>query len=298
MDEATQQQNQPNQDTTGDIGFAERNIQTIEGFIEVVTVIPTYTPTKFQQQIKIYTDSLLSPTVRALYIYNYKNNTWDAYPVDTLSGLLTAKGDLLTRTSSALAALSVGSNNQILIADSNQTKGVKWGNGMVTLNTTATEVTINSTTTETDLYSFAVIGNSIGSVGGLYFLITFVLTNNQAANGIVYRLKFGGTTIVSFDSTSNVTISANARTCTLEAWMINSATNAQQWGGRLTIHGTGSQGTLYGTNGATQEVYFATIRNNSAVDTTSNQTFSFTHQASSNSVNLQTTIELASLFKF
>lgn len=211
---------------------------------------------------------------------------------------LTAKGDLLTRDDNSEEALTIGTNNQILIADSQQTKGMKWGNGMVTLNRTATEVNVTSTADETNLYSHTIPGNSIGSNGGLYFLATFALLNNLASNGIVYRLKFGGTEIVAFDSTINVALSANTRYCTLEAWMVSSATNAQQWGGRINIYGAGSQGTLYDVTSTTQRNYIGTIRNNTAVDTVSDQTFAFTHDATSTSASLQTTLNLAALLKF
>ena len=42
------------------------------------------------------------------------------------SGVLTTKGDLLTRTSSALTRLSAGSNGDVLVADSNATEGLRW----------------------------------------------------------------------------------------------------------------------------------------------------------------------------
>src|SRR6185503_8886803 len=45
---------------------------------------------------------------------------------------LTTKGDLLTRTSSANARQAVGTNNQILMADSAQTNGIKWTSAVTT----------------------------------------------------------------------------------------------------------------------------------------------------------------------
>jgi hypothetical protein len=43
--------------------------------------------------------------------------------------ILTTKGDLLVHTGSALARLGVGTNGQVLIADSGQTNGMRWGTG-------------------------------------------------------------------------------------------------------------------------------------------------------------------------
>ena len=45
----------------------------------------------------------------------------------TAGDILTSKGDILTRTASALARLGVGSNDQVIIADSSETSGLKWG---------------------------------------------------------------------------------------------------------------------------------------------------------------------------
>ena len=45
----------------------------------------------------------------------------------TAGDILTSKGDILTRTASALARLGVGSNDQVIIADSSEDSGLKWG---------------------------------------------------------------------------------------------------------------------------------------------------------------------------
>ena len=44
----------------------------------------------------------------------------------TASDILTTKGDILSRSSSALGRLGIGTNNQVLTADSAQALGLKW----------------------------------------------------------------------------------------------------------------------------------------------------------------------------
>jgi hypothetical protein len=56
------------------------------------------------------------------------NASWDfsPVPVSGLADVTTTKADLLVRSSSAIARLAVGSDAQVLTADSAQTLGVKW----------------------------------------------------------------------------------------------------------------------------------------------------------------------------
>jgi hypothetical protein len=51
----------------------------------------------------------------------------DADEANELVAKLTTKGDLLVTSGSALNRLAVGTNDQVLVADSAQTNGVKWG---------------------------------------------------------------------------------------------------------------------------------------------------------------------------
>jgi len=48
----------------------------VYGLIETVTVVPTAAPTKLYEQIKLYTDSLTTPTVYRLYFYMVGTNNW------------------------------------------------------------------------------------------------------------------------------------------------------------------------------------------------------------------------------
>lgn len=53
-----------------------RNIINLTGFIQTVTSIPTAAPKSFNESVKIYTDSISSPTVRRLYMYSVELNDW------------------------------------------------------------------------------------------------------------------------------------------------------------------------------------------------------------------------------
>ncbi|MBT6199005.1 MAG: hypothetical protein HOI21_00530 [Bacteroidetes Order II. Incertae sedis bacterium] len=64
----------------------------------------------------------------------------------TLKGTLTTKGDIYARSSSAPARLAVGSNNQALLADSTETKGMKWAAVVNSVSGTAAEVVVSAST--------------------------------------------------------------------------------------------------------------------------------------------------------
>ncbi len=103
--------------------------------------------------------------------------------------LLTAKGDLISATAaSTVARLAVGSNDQILVADSTASTGLKWAtpaaaaSGLTLINSTtfsgATSVAIDSVFTST--YSNYFIQTNFTSVG----------STNQTLG---LRLRAGGT---------------------------------------------------------------------------------------------------------
>lgn len=52
------------------------DISFLKGLVETVTTIPTYVPTRVEQQIKFYVDSVTNPTVKRLYVYSNRTNTW------------------------------------------------------------------------------------------------------------------------------------------------------------------------------------------------------------------------------
>ena len=52
-------------------------IDGIIGFVKTVTTIPAYTPKRFDQAIRIYMDSITSPTTKRLYIYSFEAKIWN-----------------------------------------------------------------------------------------------------------------------------------------------------------------------------------------------------------------------------
>ena len=52
-------------------------IEGLVGFVKTVTTIPAYTPKKFDQAIRIYMDSVSSPTTKRLYIYSFEARIWN-----------------------------------------------------------------------------------------------------------------------------------------------------------------------------------------------------------------------------
>lgn len=61
-----------------------------------------------------------------MWTYNSADNKWLLSSVSPDSGTLTTKGDLLTRSSSAITRLGAGSNGDLLVADSGATEGLRW----------------------------------------------------------------------------------------------------------------------------------------------------------------------------
>ncbi|WP_395019798.1 hypothetical protein [Dongia sp.] len=141
---------------------------------------------------------------------------------------LTTKGDFYVATASAtLTRLPVGSDNQVLTADSSQASGVKWASVSTKFGGTGADgaLTVSSGTTSIDLGSAAVVVKnyttiSITGTGAINFI-------NPHANG----------TIVIIKATGNITLTSSA------APMIDcSNTGAAGGAGTTSSGGTGTSG--------------------------------------------------------
>ena len=55
------------------------DIFNIQGMVDTVSSVPTKTPTKFSDQVKLYADSFTAPTDQRLYFYSNRTKSWVAY---------------------------------------------------------------------------------------------------------------------------------------------------------------------------------------------------------------------------
>jgi hypothetical protein len=86
--------------------------------------------TTTQAGIVALTDSVSSTSVTTASTPNSVKTAYDLAAGAIAKSLLTAKGDLIVATGSATPVrLPVGSNGLVLLADSTQASGVRWGTG-------------------------------------------------------------------------------------------------------------------------------------------------------------------------
>lgn len=114
----------------------------------------------------------------------------DADEANELVSKLTTKGDLLVTTGSALNRLAVGTNDQVLVADSAATNGVKWGTVSATglaSDAVTTAKILDANVTEAKLASGAVTEAKIG---------TDAVTTAKIQNGAVTAAKLAATAAI------------------------------------------------------------------------------------------------------
>ena len=184
----------------------------------------------------------------------------------------TTKGDLITNDGTNDVRIGVGADTSILIADSSQTDGIRWGtiqsSGAVqSFIKSVTPVTMTDTVVETTLITFTVPGGTLGTTGILKGRLIIDSWGTQTAGTTVtFKLKYGGTTVATCVLTPDV------------------GANASAWG-EMALIAKGLTGTqigqmfmLGGGFGNTPTIAKATSTNQSTitVDSTINQTLLLT----------------------
>jgi hypothetical protein len=132
---------------------------------------------------------------------------------------LTTKGDLLTRSSSAIARLGVGANGTVLTADSAETLGIKWAAGGSSFPASATAtVAEQQSTTPTAYTDLATAGPAVTLTTGTKALVivnartldtAYAPDMNQGAASFAVS---GATTIAADDANSVLIGSYNTGT--------------------------------------------------------------------------------------
>lgn len=116
--------------------------------------------------------------------------------------LLNAKGDLVVASSNDNAArLAVGTNGQVLTADSAQTLGVKWSTPSVGVGASATVFTAETTSSAsfTDLATPGpAVTVTIGPAGIAVVFLDFQYINSQTSSGTMHYAMSGANTASPF----------------------------------------------------------------------------------------------------
>tara|TARA_R110000823_G_scaffold307969_1_gene431384 strand:+ start:622 stop:1317 length:696 start_codon:yes stop_codon:yes gene_type:complete len=132
--------------------------------------------------------------------------------VATAGDVLTTKGDILSRSSSALGRLGVGSNGKVLTATSGDALGISWET--VTVADNSITLAKMASGTDGNLITYDSSGDPAYVVTGS---ATNVLTSNGAGQAPTFQSAGGGTqTQISFDN-STFTMSASQTVETIPA---------------------------------------------------------------------------------
>lgn len=161
---------------------------------------------------------------------------WAALPGGAYipASIVDVKGDLIVASAAdTVGRLGVGSNGQLLTADSAQSLGVKWADasasGVTVIDRETTTQDVVSSVTETSIFSHSVSAGSMGTDKMLRLtLIGDYLHNNVAGDTLRIRIKFGGTTF--FDDTTDLggTTGANRQPWRIELVVANLGANNSQ----------------------------------------------------------------------
>lgn len=183
---------------------------------------------------------------------------------------LTTKGDIFVATgASTVVRQAIGSDNQILVADSAQTNGLKWATNVTTkkVSIDVSNTTLTTTVTETTLYTVSIPGGTLSTNNGLRFRISITdLDMGNNPTNLTIRMKYGGTTMATVVS-ANVTSGATNLQGHIEGYILAAGTTSSQEG-QCSLHFNEGNG------------YYAAHSGTAAIDSTSSQNLVITAQFS------------------
>lgn len=113
------------------------------------------------------------------------------------------KGDLLVgQSNSVLTKVAIGTDLQILTADSNQATGVKWATSPTgsRVNTNASTITVASTVSQTAFAGASILASVIGINGGVRFTVPITFHQGQTGTTAM-SLYYGANQVASFNLT-------------------------------------------------------------------------------------------------
>lgn len=153
----------------------------------------------------------------------------DVTITNSMATTIDAKGDLIAGTAdNTFARLAIGSNDQVLTADSTQSTGMKWAAvtsnaGLVYINT----LTLSSTGT-----GGATIDNVFTSTYENYRIVFYTTANSGATTNIGFQLRSSGTTTTAnyksqTGSLESTTWSNSADAIGTDEWYIGNNYSAQ-----------------------------------------------------------------------
>jgi hypothetical protein len=150
----------------------------------------------------------ISNTPKPAYVWDSNDNTW--YPIGTgahthgeiSSTLVDAKGDIITATAdNTPARLGVGSNGQVLTADSSTGTGLKWTAGGKVLQIVQGTTQVAASTTNNSVYSDTNLTATITPSSASSRILVIVMqamksaASSAASNGFYLKLLRGATAI-------------------------------------------------------------------------------------------------------